>query len=136
MLALGRSASELASLGWKRFKLRAVDGLFDVALLFFATVAGLTLLVAAARRVVAGLEHAFAAWSGVPWIGELAGGALALAVPFAAVVLMRRRTRRDLLARALPPLPDPPQPAAEPTVAANPVAARARKSRKRRRRRS
>ena len=117
--ALFEKASELASLGWKRLKLRAVDGAFAAVLLIAAAAAGLTIIVAAALKVVAGLQHALAWWAGLEWVGELGGGLLALALPFVGLLIVRRTTRRTLLAKAIHPPVN--ASAAEPVAPAVPI---------------
>ncbi len=99
--ALFGKAGEFASLGWKRLKLRAVDGAFHVVVIVAACAASLTIVVAASLLVVNGVHHALARWAGADWAGELGGGLLALALPFAALAVVRWRTRRELLAMAL-----------------------------------
>jgi hypothetical protein len=96
-------AGEFASLGWKRLKLRAVDGAFNAILLLAALVAGLTIIVSAALLMVAGIHHALAQWAGAEWVGELGGGLLALALPILALLVAQRSARRAMLERALHP---------------------------------
>jgi hypothetical protein len=99
--ALFGKAGEFASLGWKRLKLRAVDGIFDAVVVVAACAAGLTIVVAASLLVVNGVHHAITRWAGADWVGELGGGLLALALPFTALGVVRWKTRRTLLANAL-----------------------------------
>lgn len=113
--ALLDQAGEYAKLALKRLQLRAVDGLFDVILKLCALAGALTILVSAARLVVAGLQHAIAQLAGVEWVGELGGGALAFALPFLLLLAVRRRTRRSLLAQAMRRRDRPPAADAGPT---------------------
>lgn len=101
VVALLEKAGELASLGWKRLKLRAVDATFRMALALAALVAATTIVIAAALQLVRGIGHGVARLGGAEWIGELGGGAVALALPFAGLYLARWRSRRVLLERAL-----------------------------------
>jgi len=118
--ALFGKAGEFASLGWKRLKLRAVDGAFHAVVVVAACAAGLTIVIAASLLVVNGVRHALARWAGADWAGELGGGLLALALPFAALAVVRWRTRRTLLANALR------RPVAKRAAPAAPVAAASR----------
>jgi hypothetical protein len=99
--ALFEKAGEYATLGLKRLKLRAVDGVFTTVFVVAALLAGATVVVCAARLAVAGLHHAIARFAGAEWIGELGGGLVALALPFLIVLAIRWTTRRRLLAAAL-----------------------------------
>lgn len=99
--ALFEEAGEFASLGWKRLKLRAVDGLFTTVFVVAALLAGATTIVCAAQLAVTGLRHAVARLAGAEWVGELGGGLLALALPFLVLLAVRARKRRTLLAKAL-----------------------------------
>jgi len=99
----GEKGSELALLGWRRLKLRATDRLFGLVLALAAAAAGATIIVAAALLLVAGIRHGIARATGADWIGELGGGLLALALPFGALLVVRRRMRRTLLDEALHP---------------------------------
>ncbi|MBL8840411.1 MAG: hypothetical protein JNL90_02655 [Planctomycetes bacterium] len=101
VVALLEKVGELASLGWKRLKLRAVDATFHMALVLAALAAGTTIVIAAALLLVRGIGHAIARIGGAEWIGELGGGLVALALPFAGLYLARARSRRVLLERAL-----------------------------------
>ena len=105
--ALFEAAREFATLGWKRLKLRAVDGAFSVVLAFVAAIAGLTIVISSALLVVNGLRHALARWTGADWVGELVGGALTLALPFAALLVIRGSARRKMLQHALHPSMEP-----------------------------
>ncbi len=99
--ALFGKGSEFASLGWKRLKLRAIDGVFTAVFRVAALAAALTIIVSAALLVVAGLHHAIARWAGADWVGELGGGLLALTLPFLALFLVQWKTRRTMLDKAL-----------------------------------
>jgi hypothetical protein len=99
--ALFEKAGEYASLGLKRLKLRAADGLFTTLLVVAALLAGATIIVSAARLAVAGMQHAVARFAGAEWIGELGGGLFALALPFLVILVIRWSARRRLLAKAL-----------------------------------
>jgi hypothetical protein len=99
--ALFEGAGEFASLGWKRLKLRAADGVFKTVFVVAALLAGATTIICAAQLSVTGLRHAVARLAGAEWVGELGGGLLALALPFLVLFAVRARTRRTLLAKAL-----------------------------------
>jgi hypothetical protein len=75
-----------------------------------ALLAGVALVLAAALRIVAGLDHALARWSGEPWVGELGAGAAVLVALVVAARLVRRRARRAVLAGAPRPRGDAPPP--------------------------
>jgi hypothetical protein len=122
---LFEKAGEFASLGWKRLKLRAADGVFTTVFVVAALLAAATTIVCAAQLAVAGIRHAVARLAGAEWVGELGGGLLALALPFLVLFVFRWRTRRTLLARALHPGAREAAPrAAAPTEPADDVARR------------
>jgi hypothetical protein len=107
---LVESTRDLAALGWKRLQARLVEAGFAVALAAVALLAGVALVLAAALRIVAGLDHALARWSGEPWVGELGAGAAVLVALVVAARLVRRRARRAVLAGAPRPRGDAPPP--------------------------
>ena len=107
---LVESTRDLAALGWKRLQARLVEAGFAVALAALALLAGVALALAAALRVVSGIEHALARWTGEPWIGELGAGAAVLAALVVAARFVRRRARRAVLADAPRPRGDAPPP--------------------------
>jgi hypothetical protein len=94
-------SGDLASLGWKRLKLRAADGVFKAVFVVAALLTGTTTISCAAQLAVTGLRHAVDRLAGAEWVGELGGGLLALALPFLVLFAVRARTRRTLLAKAL-----------------------------------
>lgn len=100
------STRDLAALGWKRLQARLVEAGFAVALGAWALLAGVTLALAAALRVVAGLEHALTRWTGEAWVGELGAGTAVLVALVVAARLVRRRARRAVLAGAPRPRGD------------------------------
>jgi hypothetical protein len=93
------SLARIVALRWRRAQLRMVEAGFAVALGLVALVAAVVLTVAAAIRLVAGVEHGIARATGEAWIGEVGAGVLVLALLFATVRLARRRARRGVLAR-------------------------------------
>jgi hypothetical protein len=104
---VGANARLLATLGWRKLKVRALDGLIGVAVLLLALVAVAVLAIAATLRFVAGVDHAFAEWSGQAWVGELVGGLLLLGLLFGGAVALRARLRGRLIERALAREPEP-----------------------------
>jgi hypothetical protein len=101
--ALFEKAGEYASLGLKRLKLRAVDGVFTTVFVVAALLAGATTIVCAATLAVTGFRHAIARLADAEWVGELGGGLVALALPFVVLFAIRWSARRTLLAKALDP---------------------------------
>lgn len=93
------SLVQIAALRWRRAQLRMVEAGFAVALRLGALVAAVALTVAAAFRLVAGVEHAITRATGEAWIGELGAGVLTLGLLVATARLARRRARRNVLAR-------------------------------------
>jgi hypothetical protein len=93
------SLFQIVALRWRRAQLRMVEAGFAVALGLLALFAAVALTVAAAIRLVAGVEHGITRATGEEWIGEIGAGVLTLALLLVTVRLARRRARRGVLAR-------------------------------------
>lgn len=93
------SLARIVALRWRRAQLRMVEAGFAVALGLVALVTAVALTVAAAIRLVAGVEHGIARATGEAWIGEIGAGVLTLALLAWTLRLVRRRARRGVLAR-------------------------------------
>ena len=94
------SLVQIVVLRWRRAQLRMVEAGFAFASGLVALVAAIALAVAAAIRLVAGVEHGITRATGEAWIGEVGAGVLTLALLAATVRLARGRARRGVLARA------------------------------------
>jgi hypothetical protein len=98
----------LATLEWKRLRMRAVDRSLQVAAALLLLVAAAAIAVGAGVLVVTGARDGLARWSGETWVGELGGGVLLLGVVALGAGVVRGAVRRRLVADAVRPKQEPP----------------------------